>query len=115
MLFARVLIGATVMVVLGYFVLLTSSRAEGALKTFGKYLAIWLFILPLLLIIAAGTMGRRYAGPGMMHRAGNDGPWIRQGPGFPTAPPPDAGRPPVAQAPAIGAPQPTPEAAPPAK
>ena len=115
MLFARVLIGATVMVVLGYFVLLTSSRAEGALKTFGKYLAIWLFILPLLLIIAAATMGRRHAGPVMMHGAGMDGPWIRQGPGFASAPPPDAGRPPATQVPAIGAPQPTPAVAPPAK
>jgi hypothetical protein len=118
MLFARLLIGTTILVVLGYFVLLTSSRTEGTLKTFGKYLAIWLFALPVLLIIAAATMGRRHSGPVMMHSpvmmhgSGVDGPWTHQSPGIPPGPPED-GRPPppAAQPPATEAPQSTPSPA----
>lgn len=42
------LIPATFWVVVGYFVLLTSTNAEGAIKKFGKILAIWMFIIALL-------------------------------------------------------------------
>jgi len=69
MLLLRVLLGSTALVVVGYFVLLTSSKVEGNLKTFGKYLALWLFVLPALLILAAAIMPRMrgHDGP-MMHR-----------------------------------------------
>ena len=39
------LIPATLLAVLGYFVLFSSTRTQGAVKTFGQILAIWLFIL----------------------------------------------------------------------
>lgn len=39
------LIPATLAVVLGYFILFSSTKTEGAVKTFGQILAIWVFIL----------------------------------------------------------------------
>ena len=39
------LIPATVVVVIGYFVLFSSTKTVGAVKKFGKVLAIWLFII----------------------------------------------------------------------
>ena len=39
------LIPATFLVVLGYFVLFSSTKTEGAVKTFGQVLAVWVFIL----------------------------------------------------------------------
>ena len=39
------LIPATLSIVLGYFILFSSTKAQGAVKTFGQILAIWVFIL----------------------------------------------------------------------
>lgn len=39
------LIPATLAVVLGYFILFSSTKAQGAVKTLGQTLAIWVFIL----------------------------------------------------------------------
>lgn len=39
------LIPATLIVLIGYFVLLSSTKREGAIKKFGKVLAIWIFII----------------------------------------------------------------------
>ncbi|HEY5666795.1 MAG TPA: hypothetical protein VIV64_08745 [Gammaproteobacteria bacterium] len=50
------LIPATVFLVIGYFVLHASARSQGALKPFGQYLAIWLFILAGL-IVFGGLLG----------------------------------------------------------
>jgi len=36
---------ATMLTVFGYIVLYCSTKADGALKTFGKILAIWVFVL----------------------------------------------------------------------
>jgi len=36
---------ATFWAVIGYFVFFSSTKAEGALKTFGQALAIWVFVL----------------------------------------------------------------------
>ena len=36
---------ATMLTVFGYIVLYCSSKADGALKSFGKILAIWVFVL----------------------------------------------------------------------
>ena len=38
-------IPATIWVVLGYFVLFSSTKTQGAVQIFGRILAIWLFIL----------------------------------------------------------------------
>lgn len=42
------LIPATIFAVIGYFVLFTSTKAEGAVHAFGRGLAIWILILALL-------------------------------------------------------------------
>ena len=39
---------ATVWLVVGYVVLVSSTRAEGAMKTFGRGLATWIFIIAAL-------------------------------------------------------------------
>ena len=39
------LIPATLAVVLGYFILFASTRAQGGVRTFGQILAVWVFIL----------------------------------------------------------------------
>jgi len=45
------LILATIWVVIGYFVLFSSTKSQGAMRMFGRVLAIWLFI------IAASAVG----------------------------------------------------------
>ena len=45
---------ATLFVTLGYLVLIGSSASEGATKTIGRVLAIWLFILSSLIPVAGG-------------------------------------------------------------
>ncbi len=40
-------IPATIFLVIGYFVLFSSSKAEGALQKFGRILAVWFFIVAL--------------------------------------------------------------------
>lgn len=42
------LIPATFLLVLGYFVLFASARAEGGIRTFGRILAVWIFLIALL-------------------------------------------------------------------
>jgi hypothetical protein len=44
MVFLISLIPATVLVVVAYFVLFSSTRADGAMKACGRRLAIWIFI-----------------------------------------------------------------------
>ena len=39
------LIPATMFVVIGYFVLYTSARADGHIGTFGRVLAVWIFVI----------------------------------------------------------------------
>ncbi|UCH17428.1 MAG: hypothetical protein JSW36_17440 [Burkholderiales bacterium] len=39
------LLPATVWVILGYFVLFSSTKAEGSTRTFGRILAVWVFVI----------------------------------------------------------------------
>ncbi len=41
------LIPATIFTVIGYFVLFTSTKAEGTMQKFGWALAVWIFIIAL--------------------------------------------------------------------
>ncbi len=50
------LIPATIFVVIGYFVLFSSSNAEGTIQTFGQILGIWVFIVALLFLICGAYM-----------------------------------------------------------
>jgi hypothetical protein len=74
------LLPATALTVAGYFVLYLSSRSEGALRTFGRYLGFWAFTLAGLVILgalfAAAHGGHRCPGYGMrgMH-GGMYCPW----------------------------------------
>lgn len=46
------LIPATILVTIGYFVLFASAKSEAGIKTFGRILAIWIFVIALILPIA---------------------------------------------------------------
>ena len=46
------LIPATLVVVVGYFVLFSSTKTQGAVKVLGQILAVWLFILAAIFPIA---------------------------------------------------------------
>jgi hypothetical protein len=46
------LIPATLAVVLGYFILFSSAKAQGGVKTFGQLLAVWVLVLAALLPLA---------------------------------------------------------------
>lgn len=48
------LIPAMLAAVLGYFFLFSSTRAQGVVKTLGRTLAIWVFVLAALLPVAGG-------------------------------------------------------------
>lgn len=41
-------IPATIFMVIGYFVLFSSSKSEGNIQKFGQILAIWVFVVALL-------------------------------------------------------------------
>ncbi|HSC93429.1 MAG TPA: hypothetical protein VLC73_00510 [Burkholderiales bacterium] len=64
MVFFFSLIPATFLVVVGYFVLFSSTRTEGAVKTFGQILAVWLFVLAAVLP-AAGAYATYVGLPSM--------------------------------------------------
>ncbi len=86
----------TIFVVIGYFVLLSSARAEGRLKSFGRILAIWMFVLPVLALIAAAAHGGR-------HNSWHDG-WHGRWGMMRHGPPPEVAPQPAPPAGAAGAP-----------
>jgi len=101
MLFLVALIPATALTVGGYVALFLSHRSEGALKTFGRYLGIWAFVLAALVVLggmfAAGHMHRMHAGmwdgrggprSPFMERRDEDRMWERRERLEPGAPPP---------------------------
>ena len=45
------LIPATIFTVIGYFVLFSSTKAEGNVKNFGQILAIWIFVIAMFPIM----------------------------------------------------------------
>ncbi len=45
-------IPATFWVVVGYFVLFSSTKAQGRVRTFGRILAVWIFIIAAILPMA---------------------------------------------------------------
>jgi hypothetical protein len=46
------LMPATICVTIGYFVLFAASKADDGIKTFGRVLAIWLFVIAAFIPIA---------------------------------------------------------------
>ena len=73
MIFLLVLLPATGLTIAGYFVLYLSSRTDGALRTFGRYLGFWAFTLAGLLILAALFAAAHFGHHGMGH--GGYCPW----------------------------------------
>lgn len=50
---------ATFWLVIGYFVLYSSSRTNGSLRAFGRGLAAWVFILSALIVVAGAYITLR--------------------------------------------------------
>jgi hypothetical protein len=67
------LVPAPTLLVIGFFVLFTSTRAEGALRRFGQYLAIWHLFLAGVLVpggLLASIVGMPDPISSMMDRMG---------------------------------------------
>jgi hypothetical protein len=83
MILIRILILATTLVIIGYFIQFAAQRAEGFLKPFGKYLSLWVFVLAGLIVVAAALQpvlgdrgfGMTRGGPGFARA-------FAPGPGF---------------------------------
>lgn len=80
MIYFLALIPATALTIAGYFVLFLSTRAEGPLRSFGRYLGFWAFTLAGLVILgaifAAAHHGHRAHAWGMHGMHGHMyGPW----------------------------------------
>ncbi len=88
MLYFLALIPATALTIAGYFVLYLAQRAEGSLRTFGRYLGFWAFTLAGLVVLGAifaAAHGRhRGPHPGMygMHERMHC-PWVTEGRSWP--------------------------------
>src|SRR5580704_13413818 len=109
MIYLLALIPATALTIAGYFALYLSTRMEGGLRTFGKYLGVWAFTLAALVVLGAifaaahgrhhgrgmHCMGMRYMGMHGMHGPGSmPAPWHRGfGPPAERGPPPPPGAP----------------------
>src|ERR1700756_5015554 len=106
MFFLLALIPATALTVGGYVALFLSNRSEGLLRTFGRYLGIWAFVLAGLVVLggvfAAGHMHRMHDGmwggphcPFMERRddgrmgEGRERMGLGSGPASPAAAPPE--------------------------
>jgi hypothetical protein len=109
MIYFLALIPATGLTLAGYFALYLSTRMEGGLRTFGKYLGVWAFTLAALVVLGAifaaahgHRHGMRMHGMyGRMH-----GPW----PGRSFSGPPMPPRGDLPHSPVPGAPPPPPPA-----
>jgi hypothetical protein len=73
--FLLVLLPATGLTIAGYFVLYLSSRTEGTLRTFGRYLGFWAFTLAGLLILAALFAAAHFGHHGMLAAHSRYCPW----------------------------------------
>ncbi len=56
MCFFASLIPATFFLILGYFVLFASARSEGGIRTFGRILAVWIFVIAAVFPIAGAVV-----------------------------------------------------------
>ena len=103
MIYFLALLPATLLTVAGSFVLVLSTRAEGGLRTFGRYLGFWAFTLAGLVILgaifAAAHGGHREFAMRAMHE-GTYCPWREDHWGSrPAEPPRDSGAQPAPQSP----------------
>ena len=72
------LIPATFAFALGYFILFSSSRAQGAVKVLGRILAVWVFVLAALFPAAGGYVTYADLSPvGSMMRSMHSGASFR--------------------------------------
>jgi hypothetical protein len=67
MIYLLALLPATMLTVAGYVVLFLAARSEGGMRTFGKYLGIWAFILAALVILGGIFAAAHHGRHGWMH------------------------------------------------
>jgi hypothetical protein len=80
MIYLLALLPATALTIAGYFALFLSTRSEGGMRSFGKYLGFWAFTLAGLIILGAifaAAHGHRHC-PMSWHRGMNERPWSRE-------------------------------------
>ncbi len=86
-LWAGIILHATGLAVLAFFVLFAASKAEGIVKSIGNILGGWLVILVIIGIIGAATFGGRPFGAVMGGHMGPGWPGSWRCPAAPSAPP----------------------------
>ena len=64
--FLGVVVHATVLLIVAYFILFAASKANGVVGAIGKLLALWVFALAVLMVVCTGMA------PGPDH-----GPWFK--------------------------------------
>lgn len=75
------LVHATVLAIIGFFILFAATKAQGLVAAFGKILAAWILILAVLAVAGGATApmfgGRPFGMPMMNQQAGE---WMRNCP-----------------------------------
>jgi hypothetical protein len=108
-LYYLVAIPATGLAIMGYVALYCANNSQGRMRTTGKLLAGWAFLLAVLIVIVAvihPAMGERRLGPeGHFGRMGEN-PIIEPAPPSPEMAPAPTDAPPPADAPPMSAPEP---------
>ena len=90
MIWHHLVLHATALVVIGFFVGAVAQRASGGVKSLGTYLSYWLYLLAVLSIVLGAVFAHRH--PGGFGMMGHPGPWMMNNPGQqpPPAPTPPA-------------------------
>ncbi len=87
MIWHHIVLHATALVVVGFFVAFAAQKASGGLKSLGTFLSYWLYLLAVLVIVLGALFTHRHPGGWMM---GHPGPWMMNNPGQLPPPAPSA-------------------------
>ena len=82
MIYFLALLPATALTIAGYFALFLSTRSEGGMRSFGRYLGFWAFTLAALIILGAifaAAHGHRQCPMSWRHGM-DERPWSRESP-----------------------------------
>ena len=73
MMWQNLVLHATALAVVGFFVAFAAQKTTGRLATFGRYLSYWLYFLAAASVVLGALFIHRHGGVMMMGRPG--GPW----------------------------------------
>ena len=100
------LMHATILAIVGYFILLSSTKASGLVSALGKILALWVFLLAVLALLCS-LFGPMMGGKSMDMMRGGPSAWMHGWGSKPEATPAPGAAPTVSPAPDTSTPAPT--------